>query len=180
MDTLLSPKDATLTNGKVLYLTDSELTEMKNALSKVKMRYDEFKQITWYHLYGFIPYRMYLYIAQRDNEQWLRLHLEHSGSDWLFFDEAYISQDGVISKITFDKNSDKKNDVSGGRVTEAIDIKITEELLSNLRLLNLAKEVKIRMSGKRSRTITLTKAEINAINTMILAYDGLNYGLTKE
>ena len=107
---------------------------------------------------------------------WLRLVMSYTGDNWIFFKNAYLSYDEKTKSIAFDEYRDKKSDNSGGAVWEWIDVGVDDALLAYLKNMVNGKSVKMRLSGKYTKTKDLTTTEINAIKDVLLAYDVLENG----
>ena len=99
--------------------------------------------------------------------------MSYTGEDWIFFESAYLSYDGMTRNIFFNEYKEKESDHSGGNVWEWIDVEINESLLEYLREMVNGKSVKMRLSGKYTKTRNLSSSEIKGIKDVILAYDVL-------
>lgn len=153
--------------------------ERMKAVTKLKKEYDDVSGITWYYQRYFTHYnntnRTSIYIGQNIST-WLRLKMSYYGSDWIFFDHAYLSYDGTTIEIPFNEYRDKETD-NTDMVWEWIDVPVSDELLGHLRAMCNAKSVKMRLSGKYTNTRVLSKQEINGIKDILLAYDVLENGI---
>lgn len=168
-------------------LADKERTEREakeaaerkrmQAVTKLKKKYDDVSHITWYENPYFTHYNNInstsLYIGKEDTSVWLRLKMSYNGDDWIFFETAYLSYDGNTKQIYFNKYDDKKSDNSGGGVWEWIDISVDSSLLAFLREMVNGKSLKMRLSGKYTKTRSLSSNEIRALKDVLLAYDVL-------
>lgn len=150
------------------------------AVNKLKMKYDDVSGTTWYHNPYFTHYvsdnRTSLYIGKNGQSLWLRLKMSYGGSDWIFFDRAFLSYDGNTKEIVFDKYKEQNSDNDGGDVWEWIDVAVDESTLVFLRNLANSKTAKMRLTGKYSETRTLSSSEMNGIRDILLAYDVLMNG----
>lgn len=150
------------------------------AVDKLKKEYDDITGITWYYNPYFTHYnnmnKTSIYMGQDGDHIWLRLKMSYTGENWIFFEKAYLSYDGRTKEVKFDKYSDKKSD-NDTRVWEWIDVPVSDELLSFLKDMDRAKDVKMRLSGKYTETRNLTRNEIEAIGDVLLAYDVLLRGV---
>lgn len=148
------------------------------AVNKLKKKFDDVSGITWYYNPYFTHYtnsnHTSIYMGKKDDGRpWLRLKMSYEGDDWIFFEQAYLSYDGNTKEIAFNKYKDKESDNSGGSVWEWIDVSVDDSLIMFLKELVKGKEVKMRLSGKYSKTKTLTKNEIKGIEDVLLGYDVL-------
>ena len=104
---------------------------------------------------------------------WLRLMMSYTGDDWIFFEHAYLSYDGITREFPFNKYQDKKSDNSGGSVWEWIDLGVSNDDLVFLKEMVNGKSVKMQLSGKYTKTRKVSTNEIKAIKEMIMAYEVL-------
>ena len=148
------------------------------AVSKLKKEYDDVSGITWYYNPYFTHYnnenRTSLYIGKNEEKIWLRLKMSYEGDNWIFFENAFLSYDGVTKQILFHKYYDKKSDNGyGGRVWEWIDVSVDDDLLAYLKDMVKGKALKMRLSGKYTHTHNITGNEKKALEDILLAYDVL-------
>lgn len=150
------------------------------AVNKLRKKYDDVSGITWYYNPYFTHYnntnRTSVYMGQKDGSVWLRLEMSYEGEDWIFFENAYLSYDGKTKQIYFDKYRDKETD-NDTRVWEWIDVSVDSDILSFLREMVKGKSVKMRLSGKYTKTRNLSVNEIRGIEDVLLAYDVLKNGI---
>lgn len=159
----------------------AEKAKRMKAVSKLKKSFDDVSGVTWYKNQYFTHYtnsnHTSIYMGQREGgKPWIRLFMSYNGDDWIFFEDAYLSYDGNTIKIPFDEYRDKETDVDGGEVSEWIDVRADESIITFLKKLVEGKTAKMRLSGKYSKTKTLTTSEVNAIRDVLLAYDVLLNG----
>lgn len=155
-------------------------TEEKNkrlaAVKKLKKEYDDVSGITWYYNPYYVHYLsknlVSLYIGQKGNDVWLRLKMTYHGDNWIFFKNAYLSYDGNTYDIYFDEYQDKETEVGSG-VSEWIDVSVSGSTLDFLKQMVNGKNIKMRLSGKYTRTRDLSTNEIKGIRDVLLAYDVL-------
>lgn len=102
--------------------------------------------------------------------------MSYKGDDWIFFESAYLSYDGNTRQVFFDRYDEKESDNSGGEVWEWIDVSVDDDLLSFLKEMVNGKQLKMRLSGKYTKTRNLSTKEINEIKDALLAYDVLLRG----
>lgn len=148
------------------------------ALNSLRKTYDDVADKTWYHNSYFthtqISNRASIYIGQegKKGDPWIILMMSYTGSDWIFFDSAYLSYDGKTLEIPFDKYREYESESGyGGRVWEWIQVRVDSSMLQFLRKMVEGKEVKMRLSGKYTETRALTNEEINAFKQVLAGYD---------
>lgn len=151
------------------------------AVNRLKKEYDDVSGITWYKNPYFTHYNnrnlISLYIGQDGNSVWLRLKMSYEGDEWIFFENAYLSYDENTKTILFDKYDNKDTESGyGGRVWEWIDVNVDESLYDYLKEFVNGKSLKMRLSGKYTRTRTISGNEKQALQDVLLAYDVLKYG----
>ena len=155
---------------------EAEKNARLKAVSKLRKKYDDINHITWYYNPYFTHYTntnyTSIYIGQSESSLWLRLMMSYEGDDWIFFESAYLSYDGNTYYVPFDKYREKETE-NDTRVWEWIDVSVNDELLSFLKKMVNGKSVKMRLTGKYSKTRNLSSIEIKAIKDVLLAYDVL-------
>ncbi len=144
------------------------------SVSKLAKKYDDVNGITWYEPKTFTHYNnenlTSLYIGKKSGSTWLILKMSYSGDDWIFFENAYLSYDGNTINIPFDEYSDKKTD-NDGEVWEWIEISPNDEIIAFMRKMVNGKSIKMRLSGKYTRTRNLSAKEVTEIRDALMAYD---------
>ena len=154
------------------------------AVNKLKKKHDDVSGITWYYNPYFTHYNdanlTSLYIGKEDSKVWMILKMSYSGDDWIFFENAYLSYDGNTREISFNEYQDKESDNSGGEVWEWIQVGVDDYLLSFLREMVNGKSIKMRLSGKYTKTRNLSVNEIQGIKDVLLAYDVLKEEVKKK
>lgn len=147
------------------------------AVNRLKKERDDVQGIIWYYNPYFTHYNnrnlVSLYMGKRSNSVWLRLKMSYTGDDWIFFDNAYLSYDGITREFPFNKYNDKESDHSGGDVWEWIDLHVSNDDLAFLKDMVNGKSVKMQLRGKYTKTRTVSANEIKAIREMIMAYEVL-------
>lgn len=150
------------------------------AVTKLRKTYDDVSGITWYENPYFTHYdninSTSICIGKSDSSVWLRLKMSYKGEDWIFFENAYLSYDGNTKQIYFNKYDDKESDNSSGSVWEWIDVSVDNSMLAFLKKMVNGKSLKMRLSGKYTKTKTLSSTEIKALKDVLLAYDVLVNG----
>ena len=156
---------------------EQEKQERLRAVKKLKKEVDDVQQITWYYNPYFTHYNntnlTSLYMGERNGNIWLRLKMSYTGDDWIFFEQAFLSYDGNTQQILFNRYDDKETDHAQGDVWEWIDVSVSESYLAFLKEMVNGKSVKMQLTGKYTRTRTLSVNEKRAIKEMILAYEVL-------
>lgn len=149
------------------------------AVNKLKKTHDDVANVTWYLNPYFTHYnddnRTSIYIGKNSSSVWLRLKMSYGGEDWIFFKNAYLSYDGNTREFLFDEYNDKKSDNSGYGVWEWIDVMLSDSDIRFLEGFVNAKEPKMRLSGKYTKTRVLSQSEIKALKDVLLAYDVLKF-----
>lgn len=166
-------KDAAERERKI----EEEKAEKLKALNRLKKRFDDVSGITWYSNPYFTHYSntnlTSIYMGQKDGSQWLRLEMSYKGSDWIFFDNAYLSYEGNTKEFFFNKYSDKQTENSGGSVWEWIDVQLDDSMIPFMRNLANSSEAKMRLSGKYTKTRNLSQNERKAILDVLNGYEAL-------
>ena len=155
----------------------AEEAKRLQAVNKLKKEHDDVSGITWYKNPYFKHYNdtnyVSLYIGKSSTSVWLRLRMSYEGDNWIFFENAYLSYDENTKTIIFDKYDDKKTDNGYGSVWEWIDVKVDDSLYSYLKDMVNGKSLKMRLSGKYTKTRTISSTEKKALQDVLLAYDVL-------
>lgn len=159
-------------------LEEEKLKQQRlTSLNKLKKETDDVSGITWYRQSYFTHYNnknlTSIYMGQKDDSIWLRLRMSFEGDNWIFFEHAYLSYEGNTIEIAFDEYDEKESDNNGGSVWEWIDVQVTNDILKFLRNCMNSPEAKMRLSGKYTKTRTLTENERKGIIDIINGYDAL-------
>ena len=156
---------------------EKEKQERLKAVNKLKKKNDDVQGITWYYNPYFTHYTntnlVSLYMGNNESSVWLRLMMSYTGDDWIFFEHAYLSYDGITREFPFNEYQDKKSDNSGGSVWEWIDLGVSNDDLVFLKEMVNGKSVKMQLRGKYTKTRKVSTNEIKAIKEMIMAYEVL-------
>ena len=143
------------------------------SVKKLKKDYDDVSGITWYKQPYFVHYNntnlISLYIGQKDKDVWLRLKMSYYGDDWIFFENAYLSYDGNTKEIMFDKYEEKETD-HDSKVWEWIDVPVNQELYAYLNNFINGNNLKMRFSGKYTKTKDLNVKEKKGLKDVLTAY----------
>lgn len=158
----------------------AEKAKRMQAVNKLKKKYDDVSGVTWYTNPYFTHYNnsnhTSIYMGKEETgNPWLILKMSYYGDDWIFFENAYLSYDGNTMEIPFDKYKDKETD-NDTSCWEWIQVSVSNKMLSFLREMVKGKSVKMRLSGKYTKTKELSSSEIKAIDDVLLAYDVLLHG----
>jgi len=158
-----------------------EKQEQLKSLNKLKKRHDDVSGTTWYKQPYFTHYNnsnlTSIYMGEEGSSRWLRLKMSYNGENWIFFENAYLSYDGNTKEIIFDRYKEKKTENDGGEVWEWIDLTVTKDVEMFLREFAKSKNAKMRLSGKYSKTRTLTDGERQGILDVLNGYDVLERGI---
>lgn len=167
-------------NRKALAEKEAEKRKRMRAVNKLRKKYDDVSGVTWYSNPYFTHYNDYnltsIYLGKNGSSVWIRLKMSYAGEDWIFFENAYLSYDGNTKEVYFNEYEDKKSDNSGEAVWEWVDVSVDNDLLLFLREMPEGKNVKMRLSGKYTKTRRLSINEIKGIKDVLLAYDVLVNG----
>lgn len=158
----------------------AEKAKRMQAVNKLKKEHDDINGTTWYSNPYFKHYNnsnhVSLYMGKgKTGKPWLRLKMSYYGDSWIFFDHAYLSYDGNTMEIPFNEYNDKKSD-NDTECWEWIDVAVSDIILNYLRKMVNGKSVKMRLSGKYSKTRDIPKKEIDGLRDVMLAYDVLLHG----
>lgn len=160
---------------------EKEKSEMLKALNKLKKGYDDISGLTWYKQPYFTHYTnsnlTSITMGESGSYRWLTLMMSYEGDDWIFFEHAYLSYDGITKEIIFNKYDDKETENGGGGVWEWISLPVTEDLELFLRKFAKSKNAKMRLRGKYTKTRTLTYNERQGILDVLNGYDALEKGI---
>ena len=103
--------------------------------------------------------------------------MSYQGDNWIFFEHAYLSYDGNTKQIIFDQYDDKETENGRGGVWEWIDLTVTKDEEMFLREFAKSKNAKMRLTGKYTKTRTLTHTERQGILDVLNGYDALENGI---
>ena len=158
----------------------AEKQEKLQALKKLVKKHDDISGITWYKQPYYTHYTnsnlISIYMGDDGTSQWLRLIMSYYGEDWIFFERAYISYEGNTKEIVFDEYDDKETENDGGYVWEWIDLSMNEDVENFLRDFAKSKDAKMRLTGKYTKTRSLTYNERQGIIDVLNGYDALKKG----
>lgn len=151
----------------------------KKALSKLRAKYDEFDETTWYYPQSAPQYinrkAFYPYIGHKDSgSTWLRWLVVYCADDWIFFDKIIINVDGEKYTKTFEYGEvERDNDY--GDVWEYVDMSVSESDKALLKKIANSKKTVVRFEGDQYHyDKTITQNEKYGITDILTAYDYLN------
>ncbi|TPN81703.1 hypothetical protein [Aquimarina algicola] len=152
----------------------------KEALSKMKKKYDVANEVTWYSDKTSTQYNddnfIQAYIGKKEKRKpWLGLSINYfSKEDWLFIQKIEITTDDkthVIEENTPGEFNAKEE--SGGK-REWLDRIVKEKDFALLKAIASCKKGNIKFTGKnKEKSINISKGEIKAIQNILNAYTAL-------
>lgn len=157
-------------------------TAIKNAgeasLQNLNPEYDKVEKITWYYHKNHPEYidiccYIYPYIGRRDNgETWLRVILNYTNDQWIFWEKATFSVDGENTYKSFSRNElIRDNDTE---VWEYADFSPDASDILLLKSIANSTETIIRFQGDNYHyDHVVTSNEKTAIMDVLTAYDYL-------
>ena len=191
LDALSDADAAKVSNADVLTAAAEQLKALRQAQVDsllAGMRLEEYKVrgIRFYNPKGWVYYdsntwaadqRCFIlpYLGQDSTHTWLRLVLNYTGDDWVFFKQILMNIDGEQHQKSF-SYFDVVRDNSGGRVWEYIDLDVSND--SDVEWLwdiaNSAETI-IRFQGDDySHDMTVTDVDKAAIRDCLTVYEALN------
>lgn len=186
-DSLTKEDEAKVTNAQVLKDAQTKLAALKKAdkearakvaLAKLKSEYDRVEGITWYYPSTYPKYidtRSYIlpYIGKRDSGySWLRLEMNYTGDDWIFWTKITFVVDGEKYYKSFGYFDVERD--SDGDVWECVDISPSDSDIELLRKIADSKETIVRFEGDYRKDITISANDKTAIKQVLDAYDILS------
>lgn len=157
----------------------AEKAKRMQAVTILSKKYDDVRNITWYDSKKSKKSGTFtrIYIGKdKTGHVWLRLRMQYAGEDWIFFEQAYLSYDGNTHQVVFDKYREADRDNGYGGVWEWLDVEVDSSMLSFLRRMANGNTLKCRLSGRYTKTWTMSANEKAALNEILLAYDVLKKG----
>ncbi len=146
------------------------------AVKRLRKKLDDVSGITWYQNPYFTHYNnsnhISIYIGKSDNSVWLRLKMSYYGDDWIFFKSAYLSYDGNTIEIPFNDYKDKETENSTS-VWEWIDVSLSDSQIDFLKKFVNGKSLKMRLTGKYTKTKIISSSERKALKDVLLGYEVL-------
>lgn len=102
----------------------------------------------------------------------------YTRSNWVFLDQIDFNIDGRIVNLPFDEYDDVDDNISGGNVSEWVNLRADEELIADI--IN-AEEVYVNFRGRNERySRQLTQSDITALSEMLEYYRLLKAGFWRE
>lgn len=185
---LSEEEKALVTNATELADAKTKLADLKQAqaekerkklLKNFRTEYDKIQGITWYYHKTYPKYidsRCYLlpYIGQYNaGGKWLRLVINYTGDDWVFWENLTIMVDGK-KYYKFYSYYTVERDNAHGDVWEYVDFAPTEEDLEMLRAIAASSEAIIRFQGDTYyHDYTIPAKDKTAITEILKLYDQL-------
>lgn len=156
----------------------AERERLANATRKLKTKYDDVRNITWYYDKSTPTYTNYnsfnLYMGkEKSGRPWLRFRIQYTADDWLFI-QSYIIKTDNTSHTIQTKYGEIETDNDSGDIWEWYDVPLNNELYNIIRDVINSKSVKLRYNGKQyynDRTITGTEKQ--ALKNILDAYEAL-------
>lgn len=151
----------------------------QNALSQFYSKYDKVNDVMFYFPSVYPEYintRSYIlpYLSVNQYSANIRLQINYTGDNWVFFDNITIWIDGENYYKSFGY-SDVVRDNQYGDVWEYVDFAIIGEntdYISILQKIANSNETIVRFQGReRSYDLTVSTSDKNAINQILTAYD---------
>ena len=156
----------------------AERDRLANDTKKLKTKYDDIRNITWYYDKSTPTYTNYnsfhLYMGkEKSGRPWLRFRIQYTADDWLFI-ESYIIKTDNGSHTIDTKYGEIETDHDSGDIWEWYDVPLNNESYSIIKDVINSKTVKLRHNGKqyyKDRTITATEKQ--GLKNILDAYEAL-------
>ncbi|MBR6506093.1 MAG: hypothetical protein IKT37_00635 [Clostridia bacterium] len=174
--------NADLLRAAIVELNNLQKAEGKRLLNSMNANRDEVRSITFYYHKNF-PYssrgywitdeRSFVlpYIGMNDNNIWLRIVCNYTGSNWLFFEKITYHIDGENSYEFFDY-FDVTRDNDSGDVWEYVDRLAEESEIELLWAIANSEKTIIRFEGdNKYRDFTVSEKDKEAIRQTLTAYE---------
>jgi len=133
-------------------LSEETISEIETKLlGDIIIIKDDIEKANWYYTKGSpgskLDFAFYIYMGEKDEDQWLRLVTGFHRDSWIFFKKIKVLADDYVFEIPFDDYYEKTEEVKAG-INEFIDVSVDEQLLNDLIKVGNAKNSKIRFIGK--------------------------------
>jgi hypothetical protein len=156
----------------------AERDRLANATKKLKTKYDDIRNITWYYDKSTPTYTNYnsfhLYMGkEKSGRPWLRFRIQYTADDWLFIESYIIKTDNGSHRIDT-KYGEVEKDNDSGDIWEWYDVPLNNETYGIIKDVINSKTVKLRYNGKQyynDRTITATEKQ--GLKNILDAYEAL-------
>lgn len=153
---------------------EAEKKRLAEATSKMRKKYDEVQEITWYYDKSTPQYSNYnsfhLYIGVKNNNPWLRFCIQYAGDDWLFIDRYELKIDDynyeiIPEEVERDNNAD---------VWEWYDTDVDSSDIAIIKAVISSKRTIIRCVGRQyHKDRTISEQEKKALQNVLDAYEAL-------
>jgi hypothetical protein len=137
---------------------------------KILKKYDNFRNITFYKHKAFteigsINYSpIEIYVIESQSATYMRLKFLYRGSNWIFFENAYIVNSEQERMSFYFRPDNLKSDViSGNSLRELADIRLSDDKAKELINIINGNNVKLRLSGEKYREYSLRKRQIKGL-----------------
>jgi hypothetical protein len=157
----------------------AEKDRLANATKKMRTKYDDIREVTWYRDKTSPQYTnyngFYAYIGKAEgNRPWLNLSIQYAAADWLFIKKYTIKVDGQTYTITEDSYGEIKRDNGSGGIWEWLDRKVGYAEYEIIKAVAYGKDVKIRFSGTDYyEDKIITDQQKTALRNVLDAYEAL-------
>jgi tetratricopeptide (TPR) repeat protein len=143
------------------------------ALSKMRKKYDDVQEITWYYDKTSPRYTNYnnvaIYIGiKKDSSPWLRFRIQYTADDWLFINKYIFKIDDSTYEYTPENAVERDNSTT---VWEWSDESVESNIYKIITAVIQSKNCKIRCEGDQYyKDRIITKAEKQALQNVLDAY----------
>ena len=157
----------------------AEKDRLANATKKMRIKFDDMNNMTWYcdkSSPQYVNYNgFYAYIGQsKGSKPSLRLSIQYASDDWLFIEKYIIKVDEQTYTISENSYGEIKTDNGSGGIWEWIDRKVGSSEYQILKAVANGKDLKIRFEGKDYyKDKTITAQQKTALRNVLDAYEAL-------
>jgi hypothetical protein len=154
---------------------EEEKKRLAQATSKMRKKYDEITEVTWYHDKSTPQYinrnSFHIYVGTKDGLAQLRMEIQYAGDDWVFINSYIFKVDSLT--INLDPAGEVKRDNDSG-VWEYYDTQVYQKEYNLIKSIIASKKTIIRHQGDdHSYDRTVTAAEKKALQNVLDAYEAL-------
>ncbi|MBP2653488.1 MAG: hypothetical protein H6Q73_1057 [Firmicutes bacterium] len=148
------------------------------ALSMMRSRYDEAKNVTWYHASSTTQYRndtdFYIYIGKYNTGNIeLKFRIQFCNDNWINIKRYVIKADEQTFAI-IPNSSDIKREALGGIYVESMDVLLDADKCKVVKAVAASNKTILRVEGdKYYKDRVISAEEKNAIQNILLAYEAL-------
>lgn len=156
----------------------AEKERLANATKKLRTKFDDMKEITWYYDKSTPQYTNYnsfhLYIGkEKRSKPGLRFRIQYASDDWLFIEGYVIKTDNETYTISTSYGEVEKDNGSGG-IWEWYDVSMNNRHYVMIKDIISSKSVKIRHNGRQYyKDRTITSKEKQGLQNILNAYEAL-------